>query len=51
MNDGGYGECGADCQLGEHCGDGVVQGPEECDNGNNRDGDDCGSGCCNLIPR
>ncbi|WP_437850360.1 DUF4215 domain-containing protein [Sorangium sp. So ce363] len=51
VNDGGYGECAQDCKLGEYCGDGVVQAVEECDDGNNRDGDACGSGCRNLIPR
>ncbi|WP_437644312.1 DUF4215 domain-containing protein [Sorangium sp. So ce362] len=51
VNDGGYGECGPSCQLGEFCGDGIVQDVEECDDGNNRDGDACGSGCRNLVPR
>lgn len=32
-NDGGYGECQADCTLDEFCGDGIVNGPELCDPG------------------
>jgi len=36
MNNGGYGGCTADCKLGPHCGDGVVQAPNEaCDDGTN----------------
>lgn len=31
-NDGGYGQCGADCKTrGGYCGDGLVTGPEQCD--------------------
>jgi fibro-slime domain-containing protein len=33
VNDGGYGECAADCKLGPFCGDGIVQESEDCDNG------------------
>lgn len=53
VNDGGYGECGPDCRLGEFCGDGTLQreAGEECDDGNNLDGDDCGSNCRNIIIR
>jgi hypothetical protein len=29
----GYGFCGANCQLGPRCGDGVVTNAEECDDG------------------
>ncbi len=32
-NDGGYGECNAECRLGEFCGDGIVNGDEACDTG------------------
>lgn len=51
INDGGYGECAPDCLLGEFCGDGVVQEGEDCDDGNNLDGDNCGSGCRNIVIR
>jgi fibro-slime domain-containing protein len=36
-NDGSYGSCTADCKLGPHCGDAVVQASagEECDDGVN----------------
>ncbi|AUX27426.1 hypothetical protein SOCEGT47_080160 [Sorangium cellulosum] len=51
VNDGGYGECGENCRLGEFCGDGIVQAVEQCDDGNNLDGDGCGSGCRNLDVR
>jgi fibro-slime domain-containing protein len=35
INDGGYGECGADCRLGPFCGDGIEQPEfgEDCDVG------------------
>jgi fibro-slime domain-containing protein len=53
VNDGGYGECGANCQIGSYCGDNVVdEGFEDCDDGNRRDGDTCGSACRDLdIPK
>jgi fibro-slime domain-containing protein len=40
INDGDYGECGADCFLGPFCGDGVLQpeSGEECDVGPVGDG-------------
>ena len=49
-NDGGYGECASGCDLGERCGDGVVQSPmEECDDGNANDGDACHNDCSDNI--
>ena len=43
---GGYGECAPGCVLGPHCGDGKLQpGYEECDDGNNIDGDGCSAAC------
>jgi len=34
VNDGTYDSCSADCQMrSAHCGDGIVNGPEECDQG------------------
>ncbi len=48
-NPGGYGACGADCKLGEYCGDGIVQPDhEDCDDGVNI-GKPCPSGCKRLI--
>ena len=40
VNDGGYGECGAECKLGPFCGDEVVQSEfgETCDVGPGGDG-------------
>ena len=48
LNDGGYGECGPGCRLGEYCGDGIKQNDEDCDDGLNI-GQTCPSGCRNLI--
>jgi fibro-slime domain-containing protein len=48
-NLGGYGQCGADCKIGEYCGDGIVQtGREDCDDGVNN-GHPCPSGCRVLV--
>lgn len=34
VNDGSYGSCSADCQMrAAFCGDGTINGPEECDQG------------------
>ena len=45
VNDGGYGECGPDCLLGEYCGDGIVQEQEDCDDGNYVNDDECPNSC------
>lgn len=40
-------QCTPVCQFGPYCGDGVLQTlfDEECDDGNNEDGDFCGADC------
>lgn len=40
-------QCDVDCKFGPYCGDGVLQTiyAEECDDGNNTDGDFCGADC------
>ena len=47
---GSYGACAQDCSgPGPRCGDGVVNGPEECDDANMVDDDACSDGC--IAPR
>lgn len=46
--------CQSTCTLGscvtaQRCGDGVVQGPEKCDDGNTAGGDGCSSTCVTEI--
>ena len=48
VNDGGYDGCDACEALGPFCGDGAVNGPEECDDGNDDDNDACLSTC--VLP-
>jgi len=40
-------QCDVDCSFGPYCGDGVLQSlfDEECDDGNNTDGDFCAADC------
>ena len=46
VNDGGYDGCAVDClALGPYCGDGLANGPEECDDGNDVDDDGCDNTC------
>jgi len=46
QNDGHYGGCDPDCELGPHCGDGMIDlGWEACDDGNREGGDGCPSDC------
>ncbi len=44
-------QCTASCQFGPYCGDGILQTSqtEECDDGNNDDGDFC-SAICKIEP-
>jgi cysteine-rich repeat protein len=48
-NVGGYGGCTPTCQLGPHCGDGIVQADhEDCDDGNDDPNDGCDQ-CHQII--
>lgn len=40
-----YGKCSSDCRSRPRCGDGIVQAPEQCDDGNTLDTDTCSSTC------
>lgn len=44
-NDGRYGGCNEDCTLAGYCGDGIVNGDEECDDGNRQNNDGCNVAC------
>ena len=35
------------CRAAAICGDGIIEGAEECDDGNTNDGDGC-SGICDI---
>ncbi len=37
------------CKLGDFCGDGVKNGPEDCDDGNRNNNDSCNNSCRKLI--
>jgi len=39
-----------ECQSEEFCGDGMVNGPEECDDGNNTNSDGCSATCTTEQP-
>ena len=39
------GTCAADCRSLNECGNGVTNAGEECDDGNNTDGDGCDTNC------
>jgi fibro-slime domain-containing protein len=45
VNDNAYGGCSDLCKLGPRCGDELVNGDEECDDGNRVNGDDCNLSC------
>ena len=44
---GGYDGCSQFCQPDQYCGDGIVNGPEECDNGK-ENGAKYGEGGCSI---
>jgi len=49
VNDGSYGSCNSDCIEGPRCGDGSVDGPEACDDGNDVEGDGCNEDCGTAL--
>ncbi|MCH2109635.1 MAG: DUF4215 domain-containing protein [Polyangiaceae bacterium] len=51
VNDGRYGTCSTDCQFAAYCGDGVPNGTEECDRGDQNSGTSYGPGECDLSCR
>ncbi|MBI3336295.1 DUF4215 domain-containing protein, partial [Candidatus Peregrinibacteria bacterium] len=44
-----YDSCMPNCHL-PVCGNRLVEGKEECDDGNNLDGDGCFDNCALMIP-
>jgi fibro-slime domain-containing protein len=45
VNDGSYGGCSEQCLLGPRCGDGELNGVEQCDDGNRANTDGCDVNC------
>lgn len=44
-----YGGCGSQCKPGPRCGDGKLNGPEECDDNNSDPQDGCLEGCIDAT--
>lgn len=51
VNDGSYGTCAPGCQFPGYCGDGEVNGPEQCDHGEENQVNPYGKGLCDLSCR
>jgi hypothetical protein len=50
LNNGDYGGCTPQCKLGPYCGDGTINGPEECDNGDQNGQDNyCTASCKKVV--
>ncbi len=48
--DGSYGGCTPQCKLAPHCGDGIINGPEQCDDGDQNGLDGlCSVNCKEII--
>jgi fibro-slime domain-containing protein len=49
VNNGAYGTCRPTCQLADYCGDGVMNGPEQCDRGNANETNPYGPSKCTTM--
>ncbi len=51
VNDGSYGTCGPSCLFAAYCGDGMLNGPEACDRGDDNQVDPYGPDLCTVACR